>query len=55
MVVIHPLYNKQLSSSTHDIALIRLAGKALNVPTVCLPVAGAPILSRECWAAGEYI
>ncbi|XP_068749489.1 chymotrypsinogen B-like [Montipora capricornis] len=52
-VFIHPQYIPNLKPpSPFDIALIRLAGKVLNIPPACLPAMGSPITSNLCGIAG---
>lgn len=52
-VFIHPQYIPNLRPpGPFDIALIRLAGKVLNIPPACLPAVGSPITSNLCAIAG---
>jgi len=60
-VVIHPRYIHQSPPGPFDIALIRLAGRALNIPFACLPGSGTPLPSNGtpfpngvCGVAGKY-
>ena len=53
-VFIHPQYiPNSKPPGPFDIALIRLAGKVLNIPPACLPAVGSPITSNLCGIAGE--